>query len=119
MSFSSATFTYLAQIVRDHSAIVLDESKAYLVESRLGPLLYSEGLRDIDELAFRLRDERHSPLLRKVLDAMTNNETWFFRDLYPFEALKTAILPQLVAHVETDKTLSVWSSRVLQWAGDL
>ena len=110
MSFSPATFAYLAQLVRDHSAIVLDDTKAYLVESRLGPLLYSEGVRDIDELAFRLRDDRFGPLRRKVLDAMTNNETWFFRDLYPFEALKTMVLPQIISRAEGTKSLSIWSA---------
>jgi chemotaxis protein methyltransferase CheR len=110
MSFSPATFAYLAQMVRQHSAIVLDDTKGYLVESRLGPLLYSEGVRDIDELAFRLRDNRFAPLRRKVLDAMTNNESWFFRDLYPFEALKTAILPQLISRPDNARSLSIWSA---------
>jgi chemotaxis protein methyltransferase CheR len=110
MSLSPATFAYLAQLVRNHSAIVLDDTKAYLVESRLGPLLYSEGVRDIDELAFRLRDNRFAPLRRKVLDAMTNNESWFFRDLYPFEALKTTILPQLISRAESSRSLSIWSA---------
>jgi chemotaxis protein methyltransferase CheR len=110
MSFTPATFAYLAQIVRDHSAIVLDDTKGYLVESRLGPLLYSEGVRNIDELAFRLRDDRFGPLRRKVLDAMTNNETWFFRDLYPFEALKTTILPQIISRPDHARTLSIWSA---------
>jgi chemotaxis protein methyltransferase CheR len=110
MSFSPATFAYLAQMVRDHSSIVLDETKAYLVECRLGPLVYSEGVRDIDELAFRLRDDRTGPLHRKVLDAMTNNETWFFRDLYPFEALKGAVLPQIISRTDGAKSLSIWSA---------
>jgi chemotaxis protein methyltransferase CheR len=110
MSFSPATFAYLAQMVRDHSAIVLDDSKAYLVESRLGPLLYTEGVRDIDELAFRLRDDRFGPLRRKVLDAMTNNESWFFRDLYPFEGLKTTLLPQIMSRADSTKSLSIWSA---------
>ena len=110
MSFSPATFAYLAQMVRDHSAIVLDETKAYLVECRLGPLVYSEGVRDIDELAYRLRDDHSGPLHRKVLDAMTNNETWFFRDLYPFEALKGAILPQIISRGDGAKSLSIWSA---------
>lgn len=110
MSFSPATFSYLAQMVREHSAIVLDENKAYLVESRLGSLLYSEGVRDIDELAFRIRDDRFGPLRRKVLDAMTNNETWFFRDLYPFEALKQAILPELISRPSNPRSLSIWSA---------
>ncbi len=110
MSFSPATFAYLARIVRDDSAIVLDETKGYLVESRLGPLLYSEGVRDIDELAYRLRDDRYRPLRRKVLDAMTNNETWFFRDLYPFEALKSAILPQIINRADSARSLNIWSA---------
>ena len=110
MSVSPATFAYLAQMVRDHSSIVLDETKAYLVECRLGPLVYSEGVRDIDELAFRLRDDRTGPLHRKVLDAMTNNETWFFRDLYPFEALKGAVLPQIISRADAAKSLSIWSA---------
>lgn len=110
MSFSPATFAYLAQMVRQHSAIVLDDTKGYLVESRLGPLLYTEGVRDIDELAFRLRDDRFGPLRRKVLDAMTNNESWFFRDLYPFEALKNAVLPQIVSRPDKARSLSIWSA---------
>jgi chemotaxis protein methyltransferase CheR len=110
MSFSPATFDYLAQMMRDHCAIVLNENNAYLVESRLGPLLYSEGVRDIDELAFRLRDDRFGPLRRKVLDAMTTNETWFFRNLYPFDALRTVILPQIMARAATEQTLSIWSA---------
>jgi len=110
MSFSPATFAYLSQMVRDHSAIVLDETKAYLLESRLSPLVYSEGIRDIDELAFRLRDDRFSPLRRKVLDAMTNNETWFFRDLYPFDALKAVVLPQLLRDRASERGLSIWSA---------
>jgi len=110
MSFSPATFAYLAQMVRDDSAIVLDQSKAYLVESRLNALLYREGVRNIDELAQRLRDGGASPLRRKVLDAITNNETWFFRDSYPFEALKTVILPPMLGRAESDNTLSIWSA---------
>lgn len=110
MSLSPATFAYLAQMVREHSAIVLDDTKGYLVESRLGPLVYSEGVRDIDELAFRLRDDRFGPLRRKVLDAMTNNESWFFRDVYPFEALKTTILPQLISRADNARALSIWSA---------
>ncbi len=110
MSVSPANFAYLAQMVRDHSAIVLDDTKAYLMESRLGPILYSEGVRDIDELALRLREDRFGPLRRKVLDAMTNNETWFFRDLYPFEALKGAVLPEIISRVGAPKSLNVWSA---------
>jgi chemotaxis protein methyltransferase CheR len=110
MRVSPAGFAYLVQMVCDHSGIVLDESKSYLVESRLGPVMYSEGLRDLDELTHRLRKDRFGPLHRKVLDAMTNNETWFFRDLYPFEALRTTLLPEITRKRELERTLSVWSA---------
>jgi chemotaxis protein methyltransferase CheR len=72
--------------------------------------MYAEGMRDVDELTRRLRGYRFGPLHRKVLDAMTNNETWFFRDLYPFEALKGAILPELLRKREMERSLSVWSA---------
>ena len=110
MGISSATFTYLAQLVRDHSAIVLDETKGYLLESRLTPLLYAEGIKSMEELAFLLRRDSFSALHRKVLDAMTNNETWFFRDVSPFEALKKAVLPELITRREGERSLSIWSA---------
>jgi chemotaxis protein methyltransferase CheR len=110
MSISSTTFEYLAQLVHDQSSIVLDSGKDYLVESRLTPLLSAEGLTSLDELAQALRRDRHSPLHRRVVDAMTNNETWFFRDGYPFEALRQVILPELIRRCEPESEFSVWSA---------
>ena len=110
MSVSSTTFDYLAQLVHDQSSIVLDSSKDYLLESRLTPLLCAEGLTSLDELAQALRLDRYSPLHRRVVDAMTNNETWFFRDGYPFEALRQVILPELIRRRGPESELSVWSA---------
>jgi len=110
MNISSATFEYLAQLVCEHSAIVLDPSKDYLVESRLTPLLCDMGMSSLEELAQELRRDRFSSLHRKVVDAITNNETWFFRDGYPFEALKEIILPDLMRQRETERALRIWSA---------
>ncbi len=110
MGISPSTFAYLAQFVRDQAAIVLDETKGYLVESRLTPLLYAEGVSNVDELTQKLRRDRFSPLHRKVLDAMTNNETWFFRDVYPFNILKTVMMPEMLTRLASQRGLSIWSA---------
>ncbi len=110
MSVSTTTFEYLAQLVHDQSSIVLDSSKDYLVESRLTPLLCAEGLSTLDELAQALRRDRYSPLHRRVVDAITNNETWFFRDGYPFEALRQVVLPEVMARSAPESGLNVWSA---------
>lgn len=110
MTMSSATFDFLAQFVRDRSAIVLDETKAYLLERRLMPLLFAEGVSNLDELTHRLRSDRGEGLHGRVMDAITNNETWFFRDVYPFEALRTVILPDLIRQREPEHRLRIWSA---------
>jgi chemotaxis protein methyltransferase CheR len=110
VSVSSTTFQYLARLVHDQSSIVIDSSKDYLLESRLTPLLGAEGLASLDEIAHALRRDRYSPLHRRVVDAMTNNETWFFRDGYPFEALRRVILPELIRQREPECELSLWSA---------
>ncbi len=110
MSVSTTTFEYLAQLVHDQSSIVLDAGKDYLVQSRLTPLLCAEGLTSLDELAQALRRDRYSPLHRRVVDAMTNNETWFFRDGYPFQALRQVILPEAIRRPGPECGLSVWSA---------
>lgn len=110
MGLSPSAFTYLAQFVHDRASIVLDETKGYVIESRLTPLLYAEGVKDLDELTRKLRTDAYSGLHRKVLDAMTNNETWFFRDVYPFEILKDQVLPELISRQASAKELSIWSA---------
>jgi chemotaxis protein methyltransferase CheR len=107
---SRATFEYLAQLVSDRSSIVIDPSRHYLIESRLTPLLFEQGMNSLEDLIFALRRDRFSPLHRKVVDAITNNETWFFRDGYPFEALKEIVLPELLDRPVMQRTLRIWSA---------
>ena len=73
-----------------HASVILDEGKEYLAESRLTPLAYQEGLDSAQDLLAKVRHTSFDGLHRKVLDAMMNNETWFFRDHVPFEALRRA-----------------------------
>lgn len=103
-------FEYLRQFVAHHSAIMLDEGKGYLAESRLTPLAYREGMDSVQELVARIRDKSFCDLHRKVLDAMMNNETWFFRDHLPFEALRRGIIPELIADRAALRRINIWSA---------
>ena len=79
---------YIRQLVREHSAIVLDDSKAYLVEGRLAPLAHDAGFKSLEALVQRLRSEPHGPLHQRVVEALATNETSFFRDPRVFEVIR-------------------------------
>src|SRR5690349_15208082 len=97
MSLTEADFDYLRTLVVQGSAIVLEEQKNYLIEARLGSLARREGFDSVDDLVSRLRAERGSGgLHQKVVESMTINETAFFRDVQPFEALRKELLPVLL-----------------------
>jgi len=110
MGLDTAEFDYLCQFVHEQSAIIIDPGKEYLVESRLTPLAYQEGMESAQKLLEHLRREPPNGLHRKVLDAMTNNETIFFRDAAPFQALRQAIIPELLRKRAAERKLSFWSA---------
>ncbi len=110
MGLESQEFEYLRQFLAHHSAIMLDEGKSYLAESRLTPLAYREGMDSVQELLAHIRQTSFYDLHRKVLDAMMNNETWFFRDHLPFEALRQVIIPELTADRAALRRLNIWSA---------
>lgn len=101
-------FDYVRGVVRESAAIVLEPGKEYLVESRLSSLARKEGFASLDHLIEKLRNGPRNGLHRKVVDAMTTNETSFFRDIHPFEALRQSILPELMARRAAEKRLSFW-----------
>jgi chemotaxis protein methyltransferase CheR len=101
-------FDYVRNFVRAQAAIVLEPGKEYLVESRLLVLARKENFKGIDELVEKLRANPRDELHRRVIDAMTTNETSFFRDIHPFDALKTHILPQLIEKRKAERALNFW-----------
>ena len=107
---NASTFNFFCNFVREKSAIVLEPSKAYLVESRLNPIARDNGLSSLDELAAALKKPASRELARQVIDAMTTNESSFFRDLQPFEALKTVVIPDLIEKRTKERTLNIWSN---------
>lgn len=105
---TTADFDYVRHFVRGQAAIVLEPGKEYLVESRLLTLARRENLPSIEDLVARLRSSPRGDLHRKVIDAMTTNETSFFRDIHPFETLRKSILPELIARRASERQLNIW-----------
>ena len=88
-------FEFVSQLLHKRAGIVLTTDKMYLLESRLAPLARKEGLPSIDDLIQVVRSRRDERLITQVVDVMTTNETFFYRDKTPFDHLKEAILPIL------------------------
>lgn len=109
-TIDTQTFDFISELIRKKSAIVLEKSKGYLVESRLAPVAREFGFENLEVLVSELRKPTAHSLVQKVVDAMTTNETSFFRDLHPFQALKTTILPDLIEKRGRQRTLNIWSN---------
>jgi chemotaxis protein methyltransferase CheR len=108
VSLSTLDFDYVRTVVHKGSAIVLEESKVYLAESRLAILARREGFASAADLVARLRVDAVAGLRQKVVEAMTTNETYFFRDMHPFEALRQVLLPRLVQQRALERQLNIW-----------
>src|SRR5581483_1888279 len=109
MALSQEDFDFVRGFVQKRSAIVLEKEKAYLAETRLALVARREGLASVDDLVAQLRlSAPTNGLQQKVVEAMTINETSFFRDFKPFEALRLLVLPELVRRRAGDRRLSVW-----------
>jgi chemotaxis protein methyltransferase CheR len=101
-------FDYLRKFLRDRSGLVLAVEKQYLAESRLLPLARRNGMSTLDELIERLRNRAPAPLATQVVEAMTTNETFFFRDKIPFDHFRDTIMPGLIAARAREKRIRIW-----------
>src|SRR5262245_33938624 len=109
MSLSWASFEYVRAVLRERSAHSLDDDKVYLVETRLLPVARRHGFQSVEDLMLRLRSRRDEKLLGELVEAMTINETSFFRDGHPFEVLRQTVLPELVRRRAEVRCLNIWS----------
>lgn len=108
---SSLDFEYVRALAKENAAIIIDQDKRYLVESRLSPLAQEQGFRSLQALIHALRAaDRQGSLHSRTIDALTTNETLFFRDRHPFDALKDTILPELIQARRSKKRLTIWSA---------
>ncbi|MGJ5672516.1 MAG: CheR family methyltransferase [Nostochopsis sp.] len=108
MVVSTNDFDYLRQLVYHHSAVVLYADKTYLAELHLQPIAESAGFPSIADLITYLRTQPFSSLHFQTIEALVTNETSFFRDIYPFEALKHFVLPELIKKRAIERSLNIW-----------
>lgn len=109
MTLAAETFTYVADLVRQRSAIQLAPGKEYLVESRLLPIARQAGLGSVDEYVRGLRRMPRPAEHERVVEALTTNETSWFRDVAPFKSLTEHIVPELLKS-RAAPTLRIWSA---------
>ena len=115
MSFPQAAIApdnlnFLQQHVYAGSGIVLESEKHYLLEARLAPILREQGLTSINDLCAILKATQPSPLHHRVVEAMTTNETYFFREPAQYQAVRDAILPELLDMRRASRKLWFWSA---------
>ncbi len=103
-------FNLLAKLIKDKSGLTLTKDKAYLLESRLLPVARKWNLKNLDELVMRLRSRLEQGLVRDVVEAMTTNESFFFRDIKPFDQFKQVVLPYLLQARANTRTIKIWSA---------
>jgi chemotaxis protein methyltransferase CheR len=101
-------FDYIRKLLRERSAIALEDGKRYLVESRLAPLVRELKVDSITDLVGLLRAPLSNGLERQVVEAMVTTETTFFRDLHPFETLRKTVIPELVQKRQSERRLNIW-----------
>ena len=106
----SADYGYLRELVYGLSQNVLDPSRDYLFETRLSKVLRNQGMTHLGQLVSHLRAARNPALERAIAEAMTINETSFFRDTRPFELLRTELLPKLIEARRMQRSLRIWSA---------
>jgi len=101
-------YDYLRRLLHDRSGLVLAADKQYLVESRLLPVARRAGLAGLAELVQRLRSTQAEKLAVDVVEAMTTNESFFFRDKIPFEHFRDTIMPKLLAARAAARRIRIW-----------
>ena len=101
-------FEWLRKLLKERSGLTLGADKEYLLESRLLPLTRRNGLTTLGELVARLKTPGNADLAFSVVEAMTTNETFFFRDKIPFDHLRDTILPALIAARAKEKRIRIW-----------
>jgi chemotaxis protein methyltransferase CheR len=110
MPLSPDDFAYVAGFVRREASIVLGPGKEYLVEARLAPIARKAGASDVSEFLQGVRQRPNTTALQAIVDALTTNETSWFRDREPFSALTETVLPELITARASTRRLRVWSA---------
>jgi len=105
---SPEDFDYISTLLRSRSGLVLTQDKAYLLESRLMPIARKNELQSVDDLIGKMRKAASDSLVTEVMEAMTTNESFFFRDQKPFDLFRDEILPDLMERRASKRSFRIW-----------
>ncbi|MCD0463482.1 CheR family methyltransferase [Roseiconus lacunae] len=108
MPLATADIDFLRDLVAKHSGNVIAPRQVYMLEQRLAPLAGTVGLGDVTALVAKLRATNDRSLSKQVAEAVTVNETSFFRDMHVFEALRKSVIPDLMKKNEKSKEIRLW-----------
>lgn len=100
-------YDYLRKLLKERSGLVLSADKQYLVESRLTPLVRKAGLASLGELVAKLKTD-DARLIADVVEAMTTNESFFYRDKIPFDHFRDVIMPGLISARAMQRRIRIW-----------
>lgn len=100
-------FNLLATMLKERSGLVLGQDKSYLLETRLMPVARKHGQKGLEELCAEVR-KKNKQVMTDITEAMTTNETLFFRDQKPFDQFRDAILPMLMENRQSSRRIRVW-----------
>lgn len=101
-------FEFISTLLKGRSGLVLTQDKSYLLESRLMPVARKHGLKDLTDLFRHIQTSRDEALIVEVTEAMTTNESFFFRDQKPFDLLRDEVLPKVMANRAATRTIRIW-----------
>lgn len=107
---NTSDFQMMATMLKEQSGLVITPEKAYLVENRLQPVARKWGFANLDQLVGALRTRPDGKLRKDVVDAMTTNESLFFRDIKPFDLMRDVVLPPLMTARASSKRIRIWSA---------
>jgi chemotaxis protein methyltransferase CheR len=110
MTLTTTSFDWVRQLVHRESAIVLQPGKEYLVEARLLPIARQAGITDVSQFVESVRTRPNPDSTRAIVEALTTNETSWFRDGDPFTALTSTVLPSLLQARGPSERLQIWSA---------
>jgi len=105
---NGSDYEFIRALLKQRSGLMLTADKEYLVESRLMPVAQRHRIPDLCQLTQRLRGDADETLTADVVEAMTTNETFFFRDRIPFEQIRDFVLPSLMAAREHTRRIRIW-----------
>ncbi|MDB2414397.1 protein-glutamate O-methyltransferase CheR [Rickettsiales bacterium] len=110
MALSPKVYTAIVNIVKNKSGIALGDNKEYLIESRLMPIAKKYELPTLDALVNLMNSQMNDQLLNDIIEAMTTNESFFFRDIKPFDNLRDHAIPYLLKNNPGKKDINIWSA---------